>query len=208
MPSSNLINNAETAKASCLAEFIFSLLEWNSTHFWEPQAGIFRRICSISFLPNFLARSSGVLPRLKANLSPKIRNEWGGVTSSSWLSNLCFRSFPKWNLLNVEQETKLLSGFCRPLLQCEMKTIELGAGRCQDCNILRRQNAKLRFRITLSYCCLTHLWCMFFDTREKSSIRSAELDFSRLHRHSAPGLIPFLLMSSWIKDEHCQSQSR
>jgi len=186
--------------------------------FLGAQAGILRRNCSISLCPCSLARSSGVLPQLKANLSPKIRIEWGGVTSSSWLSNLCFRSFPKSNLLNVERETKFT--FClsstsspkqRTLLQCEMKTIEplnLGRGAAKTATYLRRQNAKLLFRIMLSYCCLTHLWCMFFDTREKSSIRSAELDFSRLHRHSAPGLIPFLLMSSWIKDEHCQSKSK
>ena len=54
--------------------------ENDKNHGLGARAGQFRSKCTIAVLPSLLARSSGVLPRLQANLSPKIRIEWGGLT--------------------------------------------------------------------------------------------------------------------------------
>ena len=78
------------------------------THGLGAQAGGFRRNCSISVSPYLLARSSGVSPRLKANLSPQDQN-WVGKREKQLCVtlNLCFLPFPKWNFLNVERRNQI-----------------------------------------------------------------------------------------------------
>ena len=64
---------------SCPLDSASTNSENDGNHAFGALAGRFRRNCTISVLRSSLARSSGVSPRLKANLSPKIRIEWGGL---------------------------------------------------------------------------------------------------------------------------------
>ena len=89
--SKNLNSFASLAKIFQLCSYPLDSASTNSendkNHGLGARAGQFRRNSTISVLPSSLAISSGVSPRLQANLSPKIRIEWGSVTSSStWLS--------------------------------------------------------------------------------------------------------------------------
>ena len=103
--------------SKCASRFSYSTNSENDeNHGLGAQAGPFRRSCSISLWPRALARSSGVLPQLKANLSPEDQF-WVGrpgirCVTINWKQlcltlNLCFLSFPTWNFLNVERRNQI-----------------------------------------------------------------------------------------------------
>ena len=90
----------------------------------ENMAWKFRRNSSIFALRPSLARSSGVLPRLKANHSLPQDQSWVGrpgirCVAIYWKQlrltlDLCFLSYPIWNLLNVKAKkirSKSFGGF-------------------------------------------------------------------------------------------------
>ena len=85
--------------------------ENDENHGLGALAGRFKRNCNISVLKLRLARSSGVSPRLKANLSPKIRMRRNQLKAALLDSQPMFPLIPQMELECRTEKTDLLSVF-------------------------------------------------------------------------------------------------